>query len=366
MALLFWIVAGLLAAAAAAAVGLRARAAAKGAQGAEDPALGVYRRQLSEIDDLAARGLLGAEEHRAAFAEAGRRLLAESDRAAVAETAPAKPRRGLILAGVAAALAASLGLYVLLGSPGAPDQPFASRLAAWRNGDPTQLKAPEMAAVLKVLTRQRPNDPQGFEYLARASLAANDPVGAVEALRKAIRLTPANAELHAMLGEALIAASEDKVASPAALAAFRQAVALDPGNLAARFFLARARVEAGDAAGGVAEWRAMQQGMAPNDPRRQMLDAEIAKVSAGPQAQAIAQAGAPEQAQFIRGMVANLAARLKTAPDDPDGWARLVRAYGVLGDKSAQAQALDGARKALAGRPADLAKVEAEAKAKAR
>jgi cytochrome c-type biogenesis protein CcmH len=361
LAWLFWIVAGLLAAAAAAAVALRARAAARGAEGAEDPALGVYRRQLSEIDDLAARGLLGPEEHRAAFAEAGRRLLAESDRAAVGDVAPKTAPRRLILAAVAGAVLVALGLYVVLGSPGAPDQPFRARLAAWRSGDPSQLKAPEMAAVLKTMTRQRPNDPQGFEYLARASLAANDPVGAVEALRTAIRLSPDNAELHAMLGEALIAATEDNAVTPAALNAFRQAVALDPQNLAARFFLARARIEGGDAAGGVAEWRAMQQGMAPNDPRRQMLDAEIAKVMAGPQAQAIAQASAPEQAQFIRGMVANLAARLKTAPDDPDGWARLVRAYGVLGDKAAQSQALDGARKALAGHPADLGKVEAEA-----
>ncbi len=363
MAWLFWIVAGLLAAGAAALVGLRAKAAARAADGAEDPALGVYRRQLSEIDDLAARGLLGPEEHRAAFAESGRRLLAESDRAAVGEVAGTAAPRRLILAAVAAALVAALGLYVALGSPGAPDQPYGARLAAWRSGDPSQLKASEMAAVLRSLTRQRPNDPQGFEYLARASLAADDPVAAVEALRTAIRLSPRNAELRAMLGEALTAASEDGSTPPAALDAFRQAVALDPQNLAARFFLARAQVDAGDVAGGVAAWRAMQQGMAADDPRRLMLDAEIAKAAAGPQAQAIAQAGAPEQAQFIRNMVAGLAARLETAPDDPDGWARLVRAYGVLGDKPAQTAALDRARKALAGRPADLAKVEAEANA---
>ncbi len=56
-----------------------------------------------------------------------------------------------------------------------------------------------------------------------------------------------------------------------------------------------------------------------DDPRRLMLDAEIAKVAGGPnaQAQAIAQGRAPEQAQFIRGMVAGLAARLQATPDDP-------------------------------------------------
>ena len=60
-------------------------------------------------------------------------------------------------------------------------------------------------------------------------------------------------------------------------------------------------------------------------------------------------------------MVARQAAKLTAQPNDPEGWARLVRSYGVLGDKTAQQAALADARKALAGRAADLAKVEAEA-----
>jgi cytochrome c-type biogenesis protein CcmH len=39
-----------------------------------------------------------------------------------------------------------------------------------------------------------------------------------------------------------------------------------------------------------------------------------------------------ERDAFIRGMVANLAARLETTPDDLGGWLRLARAYGVLGE----------------------------------
>jgi cytochrome c-type biogenesis protein CcmH len=358
LAWLFWIVAGLLAAGAAALVSLRAAAAARAAVSAEDPALEVYRRQLAELDDLASRGLLGPDEHRAAFAEAGRRLLNASDRAAAEETGARAPRT-LILAGLGAALVLAAGLYLALGSPGTPDRPYQSRLAAWRTGDPSKLAAGEMAAVLKVLAAQRRTDPQAFEYLARARLASGDAVGAAEALRSAIRLAPGQADLHAMLGEALADAG-DGVTPPAALAAFRQALALDPQNMAARFFLARAKVEAGDVAGGVADWRAIQAGLASGDGRRQMLEAEIAKAAGGSQAAAIASASAPEQAEFIKAMVAGLDARLRARPDDPDGWARLVRAYGVLGDRGAQSAALDRARNALAGRPGDLAKVEAE------
>jgi cytochrome c-type biogenesis protein CcmH len=40
-----------------------------------------------------------------------------------------------------------------------------------------------------------------------------------------------------------------------------------------------------------------------------------------------------DQQKMIRGMVAKLDQRLKDNPDDPDGWQRLGRAYGVLGDK---------------------------------
>ena len=42
---------------------------------AADPAQAVYRRQLSELDDLAGRGILAESELKSAHAEAARRLL---------------------------------------------------------------------------------------------------------------------------------------------------------------------------------------------------------------------------------------------------------------------------------------------------
>ena len=61
-------------------------------------------------------------------------------------------------------------------------------------------------------------------------------------------------------------------------------------------------------------------------------------------------------------MVASLAAKLAANPDDAEGWARLVRSYGVLHDAPAQADALAKARKQFAGKPDALAPIEAEAK----
>src|SRR5260221_12021862 len=75
-----WIAAALIAAGAAALIVQRGLDAARLANVA-DPALGVLRRQLAEIDELADRGLIPADELNGARAEAGRRLLIPADRA---------------------------------------------------------------------------------------------------------------------------------------------------------------------------------------------------------------------------------------------------------------------------------------------
>ncbi len=47
-----------------------------------------------------------------------------------------------------------------------------------------------------------------------------------------------------------------------------------------------------------------------------------------------------QQAAFIRSMVARLAERLETEPGDVQGWLRLARAYGVLGEPAKAEAAL--------------------------
>lgn len=71
------------------------------------------------------------------------------------------------------------------------------------------------------------------------------------------------------------------------------------------------------------------------------LTAHQAPATSGPSQADIeaAQALTPEQrAQMILGMVDSLAAKLEDTPDNPQGWARLIRARYVLGQE-AQAQA---------------------------
>ena len=372
--MLFWLIVGALAAAAALGVSVRAAGAARrAAAGAPDPTLAVHARQLTELDDLHRRGLLGAPELEAARAEAGRRLLSAADRAPAVERPGGASARTVVTVGAGAAALSALGLYLALGRPGLPDQPYGDRLRAWMRRDPATLDAPELAAVLRTIAVQRPTDPRVFEFLGRAELAAGDPGGAATAFARAARLDPADADDPAAAGEALMAGGAGKV-TPEAEAHFREALRRDPSNPAARYHLAKLAVAQGDVAGGRAALQALLAGLAPADPRRDALAAEVAATTApaplagGPDlaqvaaAARAAPAGGAEQAAFIRGMVDRLAQRLASKPDDVDGWARLVRAYGVLGDPKAQADALTRARTVFARRPADLARVQAEAR----
>ncbi len=354
--IVFWAVAGVLSAAAA---GLILQSAAKAAShvGSEDPTRDLYRRQLTEIDDLADRGLLAPDERKSAHAEAARRLLSADSVAAEPWTADPGLRRPVLVAAILAPLAA-IGLYLAVGAPGLADQPIAARIAAWRISDPAALAPPELAAVLRAMVVERPNDPEGYRYLAIMEGASDNPTGAARALRRAITLAPQRADLWEMMGEALVAEADGQM-SPEARRAFEEALKRDPKAVAARFHLARARIEAGDKPAGLAAWKALAAEMPATDPRRPQLLAAI------DEAEGKAPALAEDQMSAVRGMVAGLAARLDQAPDDPEGWVRLVRSYAVLGDVGKRDAALAAARARYAARPDILRDLDAAAKTEA-
>jgi cytochrome c-type biogenesis protein CcmH len=358
-----WIAAALFSALASTLIVYRAaRAAAAAREPAEDPALAVYRRQLSEIDDLAERGLLPRDEHRSAHAEAARRLLSAADQPPPPSPAAESARRLVVVAAAATPLIAA-ALYLTVGSPRTPDQPFAKRLAAWRAADPATLSPPQLAALLSLAVARYPNDANPLYYLARAQAASGDMPSAEHNLRKAIQLAPRRADLWSALG-AMLASEPGGEDSPDAVSAFRQAHALDPGDPDARYFLARSRIASGDVDGGLGDWRALIADLKVDDPRKAFLVQQAAlveKTRALPVDDAPAQGSDAAQVDtqaFIRAMVAQLAARLRSQPDDPAGWARLIRAYAVLGDKPSQAAALARARTLFKDRPADLRRVD--------
>ena len=100
----------------------------------------------------------------------------------------------------------------------------------------------------------------------------------------------------------------------------------------------------------IADWRALAADIPAGDPRLGALKTVIAEAEGAP-APAAAPGLSSDQLTAVRGMVAGLAARLKTQPDDPEGWVRLVRAYAVLGDTAKREAALRDASTRYSKRP---------------
>jgi cytochrome c-type biogenesis protein CcmH len=357
----FWLAAALLSAATA---GLVVYRAARGRRAetlaVEDPSAAIYRRQLAELDELSERGLLPEDERRSARAEAARRLL----NVTAPPAGPVKASRGLVVTILAAATPlAALTIYLIVGSPQVPDQPYLKRVAAWRAVDPASLEPAQMVAVLQVVVAEHPNEAVPLFYLGRVQLAAGDAFSAERSLQKAIRIGPAKASYWIALGEAFVAEANGDVSADAQTA-FARALALDPTAPGPRYYLARAKIVGGNVAGGLADWRALAQALSADDIRKAALlhDIDVVARTGVPPSEAPAAAGpavGAEQQAFIRSMVEGLAARLKAQPDDPAGWGRLIRSYTVLGDTEALNAARAQAQKLFKDRPDALRTMQA-------
>jgi cytochrome c-type biogenesis protein CcmH len=345
--LLFWTLAAALSAAAAGLILARAKRA-EGRAVTEDPALAVHRRQLAEIDDLVARGLLGENEREAARAEAGRRLLHAADEARPLPTSSGG--RKVALAAAAVLPLAAVGAYLFLGAPGEADAPVAARVEAWRKSDLRSLEPLQLVAVREAEVGERPDDPASHAALGAARLWAGDALGASKALRQAVALAPDEPVLWTLLGEVFVNLSGGEV-GPDARQAFTQAYRLDPQAISPRYHLGLALIEDGRVGEGLSAWRSLLADTPPSDPRRADLAQRIEMVEKAGGIPQAPPAGAEPDAAAIEGMVAGLAARLEEQPDDPEGWVRLVRAYAVLGRTADRDRAVSRARRLFKDRP---------------
>ena len=353
--LAFWIAAALMSAAAGAL--LLWRASRRDGDQSENPELAVYRRHLAELEDQRAEGLLDDDAYRAARAEAGRRLLKAGEAPVEAVSAPRDPKRdrAMVLGAVALAAVLTAGSYLAVGAPGRPDQPFAKRLKAWNASDPTTLPPAELAMWLKDKTRTHPNDPRVWSVLGEAYAAAGDPADAAQAFQTALRLDTSRAQDWANLGRVETDLDDGRV-GPNAEAAFATALKLDPKSQTGLLGMSEAAAAEGRRAEAADYLRRLADTLPADDPRHALFAARAQEVQTGKAA------AASGQDAMIQAMVAKQAAELKANPNDPAGWARLVRAYGVLGDKPAQDRALNTARQVFRDQPKIIAAIEAEAK----
>jgi cytochrome c-type biogenesis protein CcmH len=232
-----------------------------------------------------------------------------------------------------------------------------------------------------------PNDPDGWRLLERSYAQLGDTAKEADAARRAASLgaSGGDAEAQSARGEDLVTAAGGTVGADARQA-FEAALAADPRDPRARFFLGLAAAQEGKSDEAIERWLALEHDSPPDAPwlaglranlgrlaeeakispgelarRRSALSTasptpaaptQSASAAPGPSAADMAAAAtmAPDdRAAMIKEMVQRLADRLQQNPKDVDGWLRLGRAYSVLGEKQ---KSLDAYRRASEADPA--------------
>lgn len=322
--------------------------------------IAIYRDQLQALERDLARGAISAADYDATRDELQLRML---DDTATAEPAPmdAVPARR---AGQRTALAiailvpvASAGMYAWLGQPAAMD-PAAAQISA--NEQVTQM-VDGLAARLKA----NPNDPKGWAMLGRSYKVMGRLDEAEQAFIKAGDVINSDAEMLVTYAD-LLAVRADHNIEGRPLELVQRALTLDPQHPMGLMMAGVAAYRRADFKGAADYWERLLVVLPPGSPDAAEIESNIsqARAQAGgapapgkparptdatgaaagqlpPVDPANAGAVTPEK---IKQMVEGLAARLKNQPDDLAGWAKLARAYKVMGrlDEAEQAYAKAG------------------------
>jgi cytochrome c-type biogenesis protein CcmH len=252
-----------------------------------------------------------------------------------------------------------------------------------------------MISELEAKLKDNPNDAEGWRMLGWAFFETQKYAEAAAAYARATQINPKKAEYWSSLGEAKVLAGSGDVPADAK-ASFERAVTLDPKDPRARYFLAVAKDIAGDSRGAVADWIALLRDTPPGAPweadvRRLVSEvAALEKIDVADQLAmlrpapatgggAVATAAIPgpsseqmraatampkgQQDMMIQGMVDGLEAKLKSNPDNADGWIMLMRSRVQLGEAAKAGAALKAARARFQNEPQKLGSVNEAAAA---
>ena len=292
----------------------------------------LYAGFTADLERRLARGDIDADAAHEEQVEAARALLKASENSDAAAST-LKPIYGMAAVVVVAGL--TFGLYLYMGHPSLRDQPYRERLAAWTHlamVDPDSLPDQAMAAVVRQGAAQDGKNPAFWLLLGRRDMLAENYYDGAKDYEAALKLSPQTFRAWSELGEALTLVSRGSGGADAQRA-FDKALALDPKDARAHYYLGNMAVAQGRYDEGMGHYRAALDAMAPDAPGHQQVEDAL---------KAAGTAGAADAATKtrIRGMVETLAAQLASNPDNAEGWARLLRSYDVLGDTAARDTAL--------------------------
>ena len=278
---------------------------------AEDAAAtDVYRDQKRQLDADWAAGAITRDERDRGLAELSARLGAELAVQARPPSEPASTRSSFVVALVVAAAlpVTALALYVAFGAPDALRRDKTTDARAPQSHDEIVAMVDRLAARMK----ERPDDPTGWQLLARAYSAMGRYDESVAAFTQAARRGGEDAPLLADWADALAMKQQSLEGEPSRLVA--RALALDPNHPKALSLAASAAFNRKDFDGAIAEWRKLQAQFPQGSDEAKEVSTMIAEAEAakrgGPVLGATAPNGADAEAAK-RGATASSA----TAPD---------------------------------------------------
>ena len=299
------ILAGLTAIAATAVVRPLLRTARAGARDeAHKAALALCTARLAENARDRATGALVEHEADAAEAEIGRRMLAIAEEtgaeetsaeetgagksAAGAQTPPRAPGRfGAVIAGIWVVFGAG-AIYLMVGTPGMPDFPFAARKDERARQEIAQLPPEQQAQAIRAMVENlaarleaTPEDLPGWLRLGRAYRVLGEAEKSAAAFARAAALAPQDKNVLLAHGEAMLtAAPENAELSAPFIEIMRQIQALDGEHPVALFFLGLAAAQTGDGKSAEDYWTRLRAKLPEGSPERAEVDDRIAAAKA--------------------------------------------------------------------------------------
>lgn len=338
--------------------------------GDDNPDIAIYRAQLDEIDRDLERDLLAPDEAERARTEVARRLLA-ANKAAKSPDSDTTPTRWLSAAIAVVLLGLGFGTYWFVGAPDYPDMPLQARLAASeeiRANRPTQAEFEAAAPVpppavdvpdeyrtaveqLRIIAPTRPDDLEAWSRLAMAEVELRNYVGAAAAQENVVAIKGDAVELQdlqRLLDLKVVAAGG--FVSHEAEEVVGEILERDPGNIAARYYLGALYNQTDRPDLALRLWRVIIENGDPNNFHVASARAQVSDVAfragveyalpeaRGPsfeQMDAASDMTEEDRQAMIGSMVSGLADRLATQGGPAEDWARLIRAYGVLGNQDA-------------------------------
>jgi cytochrome c-type biogenesis protein CcmH len=330
-------------------------------------AISIYRDQRAEVERDSRAGLISGAERDAAEQEIERRALRAARRL---DPSLSLSRRSPVAAAMVAlaSVVGAIGLYSLLGTPQAPDQPLQARLDVILERRAATGEPANQAGVQIGKTEEQPESFEGWWALARAHAAAGDHASAVEAYRRAATLSNDDPAVLSAYAEAMTLANGNRVPLAARLI-FSQAQG-QSNDPRARYYLALAKAQDQDFEGALADWLALYNDSSPEAPwvplvRRDIvnmarfLEMDLADLLPDASEAELAKAAARvEPLAGVEETAARQAAALEADPKNWEGWIQLARLRAQLGEDEAAESALREGREYFAGAPFVLGKID--------